>query len=64
LNYDRTTPSGTFVLKERLVRNLPSKPNVYVINLFSLTNMSNAEEKVKHLQEEANVNPVAEVNLN
>jgi hypothetical protein len=34
LCYDRVNPNGTFRLRERIVNSLPSKPNVYVVNLF------------------------------
>lgn len=39
LCYDRKNPNGAFNLQERVLQNLPSKPKVFIVNLFELQNL-------------------------
>lgn len=38
LCYDRKHPNGHFNLQQRVLENLPSKPKVYIVNLFEMQN--------------------------
>lgn len=65
LNYDRQTPKGSLIFRERIISSLPTKPHVHKINLFQLTSFGPNEEKIKHLVDDQQVKQVAsEVNLN
>lgn len=55
LNYDRKTPNGEYLLKERVIQNLPSKPKMFVANVFEINNIAQAEEKLKYLQEKSQI---------
>ena len=50
LCYDRSSPNGTFRLRERIAQSLPSKPKVVAVNLFALSQCQTKEDKVAHLQ--------------
>jgi hypothetical protein len=38
LTYDREIPNGDFLMRERTAHNLPSKPTIYSLNVFTLSN--------------------------
>jgi hypothetical protein len=60
LCYDRQNPNGLFHIRERVAHQLTQKPNVYVINVFNLSNIAEKEEKVKFLNEKCGVKLVGE----
>lgn len=60
LNYDRETVNGTLKFREKIIKELPSKPTVYTVNLFKMSNLGTPEEKLKHLVEEIEVKQMNE----
>jgi hypothetical protein len=59
LSYDRMTPNGSFNIRERIAKNLKSKPQVVSINLFELNKIEGKEEKIKYAQEVAKLPQLA-----
>ena len=59
LLYDRKSPNGDHKLRERVAASLPSKPKVYSVNLFELSQVADKGEKLKTLTENYHVNKVA-----
>lgn len=47
-------------LKEKVISDLPTKPTVYIVNLFKLQSMGTPEDKIKYLTEVAEVKQVSE----
>jgi hypothetical protein len=60
LLYDRKGPTSDFRLVERVAQSLPSKPKVYVVNVFTINQATRNEEKIKVLTEEYSIPKVAE----
>jgi hypothetical protein len=55
LTYDRITPNGSFNIRERIAKNLKSKPKIVLINLFELKKLEDKDEKIKFAQEVAQI---------
>jgi len=49
LTYERENPTSDYALKERIAKNLPSKPRVITVNLFNFVDL-NDDRKIEYLK--------------